>query len=158
MVLRESGLTEQLNQGKPLFGFTDTETVKLDLDDMSFGRVKYWACKALKQFGLGGFLILKSSKDCYHVVFDRSVDWSENASIVAWVCLVSKHRRLTEWLVMQLIKRASTLRISAKQKKSPPRIVYSRGSQDGQITGFLEYRRLIKSISKRLFEKVWEVC
>ena len=150
MVMKVSGLTEQLSQGSPLLGYTDTETVKLDLDNMTFKRVKYWSHKTLKHFRLGGFIVLKSSEMSFHVVFDRAVSWSRNVGIVAWVCLISKHRRLTEWLVMQCIKHASTLRVSAKKRKPSPRIVYRYGKQDKQIRNFLRYRRQIKSISNKL--------
>lgn len=139
---------------KFIIGYTDTETVKLDLDGMSLKQVKYWASKAMKQFKLGGFIILKSSEMSYHVVFDRAVSWSINVGVVAWVCLVAKHRRLTEWLVMQCIKHASTLRVSAKKQKSSPRIVYRYGKQDKQIRSFLQYRRLSKSILNKLCLKM----
>lgn len=67
------GLTKKLSQGKPVLGFTDTETVKLDFDELEFRNVKYWAERAMNWFKLGGYIILKSSKNCYHVVFNRSV-------------------------------------------------------------------------------------
>jgi hypothetical protein len=148
--MKASELTEKSHQGKPIIGFTDTETVKLDLDNMNFGRVKYWATKTLKQFRLDGYLILKSSADSYHVIFDKAVTWTCNVGIVAWVCLMTKHRRLTEWLVMQLIKHASTLRISAKKRKPSPRIVYRYGTQDNQIKGFLLFRHQIRDILRRI--------
>jgi len=61
----------------------------LDFDYMPFKSVRYWALRTLKWFKLGGFLILKSSRECYHVVFDRTVSWTENMRIVAWLCLQS---------------------------------------------------------------------
>jgi hypothetical protein len=45
----------------------------LDFDDRCFRYAKDWAFRTLKQFRLGGFVILKSSKNHYHVVFDRPV-------------------------------------------------------------------------------------
>jgi hypothetical protein len=106
-----------------ILGYTDTETVKLDLDDVSFERVKYWALGTTKQFKLGGFIILKSSQNSYHVVFDKPVSWVRNVAIVAWVCLMTKHRRLTEWLIMQCIKQGSTLRIGPKKEKIDYRVL-----------------------------------
>ena len=76
-----------------ILGFTDDETVMLDFDDTPFKQVKYWAQVAMKHYGLGGFLILKSSENHYHVVFNRRVDWAENMSIVAWVSLQSNNQR-----------------------------------------------------------------
>jgi hypothetical protein len=145
----ENGLRRKSNP-KFILGYTDTETVKLDLDNMSFQRVRYWALGTAKQFRLGGFIILKSSKNSYHVVFDRPVSWVKNVAIVAWVCLMTKHRKLTEWLIMQCIKRASTLRLSPKKEKKSPRIIFRHGKQSQQIRDFLHYRRLVQTMMRRL--------
>jgi len=147
MGIRGNGLRKKSNP-KPILGYTDTETVKLDLDNMPFKWVKYWSVKTLKQFRLRGLIILKSSASSYHVVFDRPVPWSKNVGIVAWVCLVTKHRRLTEWLVMQLIKKGSTLRVSSKKDKSPPRLIYRYGEQEQQVKDFLQFRKLGKALAR----------
>ncbi len=147
--LKDHGLTEKSSQGKPLLGYSDTETVKLDLDGVSFRTAKHWALKSMKQFKLGGLIILKSSERCYHVVFDRRVSWAENMHVVAWVSLLSKNRGILRWLPMQCIKESSTLRVSPKKDKPSPRVVYRYGKQYGQIRSFLEYRQKIKSIIAR---------
>jgi len=77
---------------KFILGYTDTETVMLDFDHISLERVKYWARRAMRYFKLEGFLILESSENCYHVVFNRKVTWSENMSIVASVTLLSHNQ------------------------------------------------------------------
>jgi hypothetical protein len=141
----ENGLRRK-SSPKFILGYTDTETVKLDLDDMPFQRAKHWALETAKQFRLRGFIILKSSKDSYHVVFDKPVSWVRNVAIVAWVCLMAKHRKLTEWLIMQCIKQASTLRLSPKKEKQSPRMVYRRGKQSQQIRNFLHYRKLVQTM------------
>jgi hypothetical protein len=149
MGMRGCGLTGKLSQDKPVLGYTDTETVKLDFDDTSFRTVRYWAKRAMGWFKLGGYVILKSSKKSYHVVFDRTVSWSENLRVVAWVSLHSQNRGLIKWLIMQCIKQSSTLRVSRKKTKRSPRVVFRHGNQDGQIQGFLEYRKLIKRIIRK---------
>ena len=133
-----------------ILGFTDTETVMLDFDNSKFNTVIYWARRAMKWFKLEGFVILKSSENSYHVVFNRKVSWSENMKIVAWVSLLSHNRGLRRYLTMQCIKEGSTLRVSPKGEKQSPRIVYHEGSDDCQITGFLRYRRRIKDIMKQM--------
>jgi len=143
-------LTETSNPAKPILGYTDTETVKLDFDNTTFRTVKYWALKTMKQFKLEGFIILKSSKNSYHVVFNRTVSWSENMSIVAWVTLLTGFEKLSKWLIMQCIKQSSTLRISSKIEKPSPRIVYRQGKEKGQICNFIYYRKLIKNIIRKL--------
>jgi len=161
MAMRVSGLKRKLkaeslnsDNGLPfILGITDQETVKLDFDKTPFKTVKYWAMRTMKWFKLKGFIILKSSENSYHVVFDKKVSWKENMHIVAWVCLLSQHKALTKWFLMQCIKEGSTLRVSAKKEKPEPRIVYRYGSQDNQIAEFLTYRKIVKSIIAKLKTK-----
>lgn len=132
---------------KFVLGYTDDETVMLDFDNATFEGVKYWAMKAMRWFRLQGFVILKSSQNRYHVVFDRRVSWSQNVRTMAWVVLYSHNPELEKWFLMQCIKEEPTLRVSAKGKKPPPRVVFRRWGQKGQVRGFLNYRRLIKGIA-----------
>ena len=106
--------------------------------------------KALDFHKLEGYIILKSSENSYHVVFDRPVKWSENMRIVAWISLVSKNAKLKTYLIMQCIKQSSTLRISRKGKKPAPRIVKRFGKQNMQITKFVSFRKQIKEIKKKM--------
>jgi len=145
MVLWVSGLRGKWNHCS-ILGVTDDETVMLDFDNISFKWVKYWAMRACEWFKLEGFIILKSSDKCYHVVFNRKVSWSENMRIVAWVSLLSHNRGLTKWFLMQCIKGASTLRVSPKRDKPVPRVVFRYGSQDNQIAEFLAYRKIVRNI------------
>jgi hypothetical protein len=131
-------------------GITDQETVKLDFDNTRFKTVKYWAMRTMKWFKLKGFIILKSSKNNYHVIFDKKVSWSKNTHIVAWVSLLSQNKNLQKWFLMQCIKEGSTLRVSEKKEKPQPRIVYRYGSQQNQIAEFLAYRKIVKSIIAKL--------
>ena len=137
------GLTLMLNPNF-LLGLTDTETVKLDCDESSFQSVKCLAEKTLKKFNLEGFIILRSSKNNYHVVFNREVEWSENVSIMSWVVLTNKKPKLLKWFLLQCIRKASTLRVSSKGDKPSPRIVFRNGGSVGQIKVFLCFRSQIK--------------
>jgi hypothetical protein len=132
-------LTATSSPARPILGYTDTETVKLDFDDTAFRTVRYWALRAMRWFKLRGFLILESSPDCYHVVFDRTVSWSENVAIMAWVALTSKHWKLTGWFILQCIKRGSTLRVSTKGDKRSPRIVRREESQNDCFLTLTKY-------------------
>ena len=132
------------NRSSPAFGCTDTEMVSLDFDETTFKTVRYWARRALNWHKLGGFIILKSSECCYHVVFNRTVDWTENMKIAAWVAELSGNFGLQKWHRMQCIKVGSTLRISCKGEKLPPRVVYREGKQDEQIVEFEKFRKMIK--------------
>ena len=104
----------------------------------------------MKHFKLEGFLILKSSKSCYHVVFNKTVSWTENMKIVAWVSLMSGIETTQKWFLMQCIKESSTLRVSPKREKPTPRIVYRHGKQNRQILDFLDYRKMIKKIIRKI--------
>jgi hypothetical protein len=133
---------------KPILGYTDRATVKLDFDGEQFRKVKYWAERALKHFRLRGYVILKSSRDHYHAIFNKTVSWEENGKIMAWVALLSRNGGLRKWKLMQDIKGASTLRISSKGDKTSPRIVFREGRQDQEIATFKRWRRLIKKADK----------
>lgn len=151
-------LKAENNDGLPfVLGITDRNTVKLDFDNTPFKTVRYWASRTMKWFNLKGFMILKSNKGSYHVVFDRKVSWRKNMHIVAWVCLLSQNRNLQKWFIMQCIKEGSTLRVSAKKEKPEPRIVFRCGSQEKQIAEFLAFRTLIKNIVRNL-QKQKELC
>jgi hypothetical protein len=149
MGLRENGLIEK-SRVNAILGFSDSETVKLDFDDACFSTVKFWALRTMKWFRLRGFLILKSSKNCYHVVFDREVSWTQNMRAVAWVALLSHNRGLARWSLMQCIKGCSTLRVSFKREKPSPRIVFRFGKQEEQVKDFLRTRIQVKNIIKKL--------
>jgi hypothetical protein len=141
-----NGLTDQISKADPILGLSDRETVMLDFDNFSFKSTRYWANLVMEKFGQNGYIILKSSKNHYHVVFDRYVSREENLAIIAWVGILSKSIPLLRYLAMQCIKMSSTLRVAPKNEKPSPRIVFRYGSQDHAIKDFLEYRQLIKRI------------
>ena len=151
LVRGDIGLENQKLQAKPILGISDRLTVKVDFDEMSFKLVQYWAKLAMKKFNLNGLVILKSSKKSYHIVFDAYAEsWEENLSIIAWLAVVAKAPKLKAYLAMQCIKRSSTLRVTSKGDKPSPRIVYKYGNQDQAIKDFLEYRAMIKKITKEV--------
>jgi hypothetical protein len=128
---------------------TDKETVKLDFDDTPLDIVKYWAFRTMKWFKLQGFAIFRSSKKSHHVIFNCKVTWKKNMHIMSWVAVESQNPKLKDYVLMQGIKESSTLRVSPKNEKSSPRAVCRYGKQDGQIKGFMNFRRMIKRLMKR---------
>jgi len=122
----------------------------LDFDYTDLETVKHWSKRAMRFFKLGGFLVLRSSKKCYHVIFDKKVSWSENLSITGRIVLMTHHRLLQKWHLMQCIKQSMTIRVSSKGYKPSPRIVYREDRQNGQIREFLHYRSKIKGIIKKI--------
>ena len=97
----------------------------------------------MKQFKLGGFLVAESSPGCYHVVFDRRVDWRRSMMAVSWVVIHSHHRGLKRWFLMQCRKGSSTLRTSEKGSKHVPKIIYGEGKHGQGIEDYLCYRDLL---------------
>jgi len=61
-----TGLKSKSNPSAPIVGFTSRTTVMLDLDDMGYPEVKYWALETMKKFRLREFAILQSSERRYH--------------------------------------------------------------------------------------------
>jgi hypothetical protein len=135
-------------------GTAEVDTVELDFDHTPFKTVKHWALKTCKRFNLKGFIILRSSENNYHVVFDLKVTWRQFAEAVAWVVLMSHHKGLEKWFLMQMIKRTSTLRVSKKKDKPEPRIVFHYGSQKDRIAEFKKKRKRIKWFRRKLISDI----
>jgi len=117
-----------------IVGISEKHTVMVDLDNMSFKRVKGLAELASEHLALGGFIILKSSPKHYHVVFDKPMRyWSDVLRVIAWIGILADNPNAWKWVCMQAIKKACTLRVSEKPTKKgvkpKPRIIYRYGSQ-----------------------------
>jgi len=116
----------------------------------------------MKRSNLGGFIILESSSrtrhvldeqlgkvvwkykvKSYHIVFNEPVTYDKLVSMLAWLSMVVKDGKLTEWFLMQLIKGTFTLRHGFKGKTKPPKIIYRYGKQDKKIAEFLANRKFI---------------
>jgi len=134
-----------------VFGYSDDETVMLDMDDTDLKTVIIWAKRASTWHHLEGYIILESSQGCYHVLFNRKVSWAENMRIVAWVAQLSGNEGLQRWHRMQCIKMKSTLRISNKAEKKPPQILKKSGNQKDRIRNFMEIRKEIGLVSENCF-------
>lgn len=154
--MRSRQLSRNIRQGlrqrhcRPVQAYGDRQTVKLDFDNTKLKTVKYWAYRTQEYFRLKGHIILQSSRNNYHVLFDRSVSWTKNLHIVAWVAQQTKNKNLTGWLLFQCIKESSTLRVGMKGRKHPPKIIFRHGSQAGEIRNYLTYRRLILGIEEKV--------
>lgn len=161
-LLMQSTLTVTLNvargkalksKAKPIIGYSDVSTVKLDFDGYSPRVVRNWAKRICRFFKLRGFLILKSSLNNYHVVFDRAVSWVMNVHIFCWTALMIEGKQLrnlplTRYALMQGIKESSCLRVGRKKSKPSPRIVFRFGEQNSEIKKFMDFRRRLAKIEK----------
>jgi hypothetical protein len=150
-----------------IFGDWGRHTVKLDFDEFSLAEVKWLVYRANEWFNLDGFLILESSakifrakhktsgktfyrfkKRSYHVVFNRRVSWVENTQIMAWVSMESHNEKLKDYVLMQILKGSSTLRLSNKGKKPFPKPIFQFGNQDKQIAEFLATKQYVENFLK----------
>lgn len=144
-----------IKKTKPTLGYSDISTVKLDFDNKTYRTTKYWAQRINRFFKLNGFLILKSSTNHYHIVFNRTVSWALNVHIMNWASLQVEGKKLgnlplTNYANMQGIKESSCLRCGRKGEKPFPRIVLRFVKQDREIKNFLKYRRIVKSAVRRV--------
>jgi len=136
-------------------GISCKDAVMADLDDVGFDRVKGLACLTCNHFRLGGFVVLRSSKGHYHVVFDKPIkSWNRVLKVLGWIGIVSNNKNVWKWVCMQAIKGACTLRVSKKTcgdtDKPVPHVVYRFGSQDSRVSAFLEFRKSVLAMLKRL--------
>ena len=77
---------------------------------------------------MGSDVFEELKKGC-HVAFDHEVSWKQNMRIVALVALLSHNKSLAKSFLMQCAKDCSTLRVSSKLGKPPPRIVIDMASK-----------------------------
>ena len=139
-----------------IIGVSDSHTVMADLDNMCFKRVKGLAMLTMEHFRLECFIILKSSCRNYHVVFDKPMrKWSDVLRVIAWMGIMANNSNVWKWVCMQIIKKYCTLRVSPKPVnpggfKPSPRIVYRFGSGNRMVKEFLNMRRRVLRMVKRL--------
>lgn len=128
-----------------IVGYTSDRTAMLDLDELNIDEVKVLAYRMMHRFKLDGYLILKSSCDGWHVVFDRRLSWKNVLRVIfaAPPCRRRWHAHFS-WAELQAIKGFATLRIGNKSHKRSPRIIEGYGSQDGQIEEYLQCRKQLK--------------
>ena len=154
-----------------VIGDWDKETIRLDFDNTPLREVKLWAYRAYHWFKLDGFIILRSSmkeyvvkekkrviyrclKGNYLVIFNRVVNWNTNVKVMNWVGLESGNPNLKKYVTMQCIKKTSTVRISYKGDKKPPKVIFRFGNQDKQIKQFLETRKITLNIIKQQKKRI----
>lgn len=150
-----------IKKAYPIIGEDSRTTCRVDFDNTPLKKVKYWAFRALEWFkhdhlgklDLEGFVILRSSRKNYHLLFNHTLSWRKNLHVVAWIAQQSKNKKISSWLLFQCIKESSTFRIGRKGKKKAPRVVFRYGKQDNEIKDFLVYLRDFQKLEARLREK-----
>lgn len=134
---------------KFVYGFTTSHGLLLDLDHTTLKETIWIADKYLERFKLGGYLILRSSENNYHVVFNRYMTWKKVLGClfkIVWYYHYHKHGAkpsLTFWAILQACKESETLRISTKKQKSKPKIIKRKGKTDKLIKDYIEFSEVM---------------
>ena len=113
-------------------GFNTDRGLILDLDNMKFRKALWIAETLFKRYRLEGFLLIRSSRKNYHVVFNRYLSWRTITKI-----LFSLHE-CVRWAVFQMKEGQLTLRISKKNNRDKPKILRQSGKTDKLIKDYLE--------------------
>jgi len=130
---------------KFVYGFTTDKGLLLDLDNTTLADTRKIAKKYCNRFKLEGFLILKSSQNNYHVVFNKYLTWKKAIEYlfkIVWNYHYYEHGSkpsLTSWAILQACKKSMTLRISKKKHKKIPKIIESFGKNDKLIMDYNEF-------------------
>lgn len=113
-------------------GFITDKGLMLDLDNLLLYKVKRLAARLCNLHKLEGYIIIKSSDKNYHVVFNRYLRWKTILQIVfsQYVCI--------RWGIHQARRGNLTLRISKKNGKNKPKIIFCTGKEDKLIKDYLE--------------------
>ena len=120
-------------------GFNTGRGLMLDLDNMKFKKALWIAETLLKRYRLEGFLLIRSSRMNYHVVFNRYLSWRTITKI-----LFSMYE-CVRWAVFQMREGQLTLRISMKNGKNKPEILCDVGKTDKLIKDYLEIYEKFKN-------------
>lgn len=123
------------NLGKPMncsIGFVTQKGVCLDLDYITEKSVQKLAEYLLKRYRLKGYLLVKSSPEHYHLIFNRYTSWNQALRIVFSVY------KAVEWGIWGARKGELTLRLSKKKGKNIPQLLKIVGKTDKLIRQYLE--------------------
>ena len=124
-------------------GFTTQNGVLLDLDNTSETSVIRLCEKFLEQrkwryipeeIDLEGYLIVKSSENHYHAIFNRYLPYREALIIASSVRIGN----LACWLLERAEHGEFTLRISTKNGKNKPEIIRKKGKTNKLIKEYLD--------------------
>ena len=119
-------------------GFNTHRGLMLDLDNMKYKKALRIAESLLKRHKLEGFLLIRSSSKNYHVVFNRYLSWRTITKILfsLYECV--------RWAVFQMKEGQLTLRISKKNGREKPKILFKVGKTDKVIKDYLEVYEVFK--------------
>ena len=122
----------KLNTPNYCIGFVTKKGLMLDLDNIAYNGVKRLADYYLEVYKLEGYLIIKTSRKNFHLVFNRYLSWRKIMQIIF------KTNKSIAWGIWQAKKGELTLRISRKKLYPRPKIIYKKGQTDKLINDYLQ--------------------
>lgn len=132
-----------LNHHNYVLGFTTSRGVLLDLDNVNLASVKRLCVVMLKhkrfryiksKIDLEGYLIIRSSPNHYHVVFNKYLTF-KNALIIASTVRIGN---IAPWLLERIKHGEFTIRISTKNNSNKPEIILQVGKSTSLIKDYLQ--------------------
>ena len=123
-------------------GFNTKKGLILDLDNMKYRKAKWLCAKLCRDYRLEGYLIIQSSPKNYHAIFNRYLSWRTITKI-----LFSQYEAL-RWAVFQMREGMLTLRISEKNGKNKPKIIFKTGKTNKLIRDYLEACKIVERFEK----------
>lgn len=124
--------------------FSTDRGLMLDLDNMKFRKALWIAETLMERYKLEGFLLIRSSRKNYHVVFNRYLRWKTITKI-----LFSQYE-CTRYAVYQMKEGKLTLRVSSKNGKDRPIILLTVGKTDKLIREYLEAYRIAEEHEREM--------
>jgi hypothetical protein len=121
-----------------VIGFMTNKGVIMDLDNMTYRKVRYLARTLCRQYRLEGYIIVLSSPRNYHVIFNRYLQWKTITKTLF------NNWEVIRWAVFQLREGYLTLRVSRKNGKNKPKIVFKTGKTDKLIADYMEIYETFK--------------
>ena len=123
-----------------IVGFVTEKGLMLDLDNINQKKARKIAQITCKKHKLKGYLLVKSSRNHYHIIFNRTnISWRKTLQII-----FSLHKCVF-WGIQQARKGWLTLRISQKKGKIP-KIIEAKGNTDKLINLYLYHYYLFKEM------------
>jgi len=113
-------------------GFMTDRGLIMDLDNMTYRKVRWLARTLCREHKLEGYIIVRSSERSYHLIFNRFLTWKTITTILG------KMWEAQRWFVFQLREGYLTLRVSTKNGKNKPKIVFKTGKTNKLIADYMD--------------------
>lgn len=123
-------------------GFNTKRGLILDLDNMKFRKAKWLCARLCRNYRLEGYLIIQSSPKNYHAIFNRYLAWRTITKILF------NNYEVLRWAVFQMKEGILTLRISKKNDKNKPKIVFKTGKTDKLIKDYMKAVKIVEKFER----------